>query len=108
MRRFGMILVGTAGLLLAAVGPATAHDPTCSDVGFLAIEVHGQHVVRDYVTGGELSGWPATGGVGQYVAGEGAAVPGGPGPGFHFVIGAAPGASFCIPQAGSPGFHLGG
>lgn len=105
MRRVVLMLVATA---LAAVlaTPVSAQEPTCADFEGLGIVVHGQHVVRDYVTGGELSGWPATGGAGQYVAGEGAAVPGGPGPGFHFPNGVAPGASFCLSQSQSPGFHV--
>ncbi|HEV2126168.1 MAG TPA: hypothetical protein VGW38_25715, partial [Chloroflexota bacterium] len=84
----------------------SAHEPTCSNTP-LGVEVHGQHIVRDYVTGGETAGeWPPDGGVGKAIAGEGAAVPGGPGPGFHFEHGVAPGASFCNPQAQSPGVHL--
>jgi hypothetical protein len=68
--------------------------------------VHGQHIIRDYVTGGALGGqWPPRG-VGQLIAGGGAVVHGGPGPGFHFEHGFAPGASFCVPQANSPGFHV--
>jgi hypothetical protein len=96
---FGVMALGTAGT--AAAGP------TCSDT-FLGVEVHGQHVVRDYVSGGGAAAtWPPSGGqVGDAVAGNGAALPGGPGPAFHFVIGAAPGASFCNSQSQSPGFHL--
>lgn len=37
----------------------------------------------------------------------GAALPGGPGPGFHVPNGVAPGASFCNPQSQSPGVHPG-
>ena len=65
--------------------------------------------LQDYVTGlghGAL-GWPPSGGVvGQAVAGHGVAVAGGPGPGFHFPNGFAPGASFCNDQARSPGLHF--
>jgi hypothetical protein len=75
------------------------------DFGALGIVVHGQHVVRDYVIGDAVSGWPIGGGAGQYVAGEGAAVPGGPGPGFHFPNDFAPGASFCT-DSNSPGQHF--
>jgi hypothetical protein len=92
-------------LSLLALGTVSAHEPTCSDFTALGVVVHGQHVVRDYVTGGELDGWPANGGVGSAIAGEGAALPGGPGPGFHFPNGFAPGASFCISQSNAPGFH---
>ncbi len=104
MRRV-VLLVGVLAAVTVA-GPVSAATPTCSDVEFLAIQVYGQHVVRDYVTGGSLSGWPPKGQVGAAIAGEGAATPGGPGPGFHFDIGAAPGASFCNSQSQSPGFHL--
>lgn len=107
MRRFTAIAVLTATLGYAVVtgGPAGAATPTCSDV--LAIDVHGHHVVADYVTGighTEMT-WPPSGGtVGDAVRGEGAALPGGPGPGFHFPNGFAPGASFCTGSS-SPGLH---
>lgn len=89
----------------AAPSPALAATPTCSDV--LGIVVHGQHVVGDYVTGTghQNLAWPPAGMVGAAVRGTGAAVPGGPGPGFHFPH-IAPGASFCIVQARTPGFHV--
>jgi hypothetical protein len=100
------------GSLTFIAGPASAHGdatgtgtdgPTCS--GTLGIEVHGQHIVGDYVMGGGTT-WPPSGGVvGDAVAGQGAAVPGGPGPGFHFPNGFAPGASFCN-GSNSPGIHL--
>lgn len=88
-------------------GRASA-EPTCS--GTLGIANHGQHVVGDYVagTGHDSLGWPPSGSdVGDAVKGEGAAVPGGPGPGFHFPNGFAPGASFCLEQSQSPGLHPG-
>jgi hypothetical protein len=93
-----------AGTLAAMALPAAAHA-TCSDVDFLAAEVHGQHVVRDYVIGGGAVAWPPSGSVGSAVGGKGAAVPGGPGPGFHFPNGVAPGASFCN-DSKSPGVHV--
>lgn len=103
-------IAGGALLVLSAGGgPAAAHG-TCTGVGGIA--VHGQHVVGDYVIGdaGLGSGlqWPKdyTGAVGKAVsANGGAAVPGGPGPGFHFPNGFAPGASFCT-DSSSPGLHL--
>lgn len=104
------VTVTTATLVLALGAlPASAHA-TCSDFDALEIEVHGHHVVRDYVVGETLD-WPPSGGeVGAAVAGTGAAVPGGPGPGFHFPNDFAPGASFCIAQAQSqaqsPGWHV--
>jgi hypothetical protein len=93
----------TAGALVGAsmavpAGGVFAHggdNSTCADVGFLDVHVHGDHVIRDYVKGpdGEIGG------------GEGAAIPGGPGPGFHFTIeGLPPGASFCNAQAHPNGF----
>jgi len=106
-------LILAACLALAGSAPALASDPTCSDV--LDIATHGQHVVGDYVTGiGHAAlGWPPTGQmrdaagqVGDAIGGEGAALPGGPGPGFHFPNGFAPGASFCNSQSQSPGFHV--
>jgi hypothetical protein len=93
-----------AGLLAAMALPAAAHG-TCSDVGFLGVEVHGQHVVRDYVIGDGGSDWPPSGSVGSAIGGQGAALPGGPGPGFHFPNGVAPGASFCTGSQ-SPGVHV--
>jgi hypothetical protein len=102
-------LAVATGMLLALAVPSVtaAQSPTCADASALGIVVHGQHVVRDYVTGGSLDGWPPAGGaVGTAIGGSGAAVPGGPGPGFHFPNGFAPGASFCNPQSQSPGFHV--
>jgi hypothetical protein len=106
MRRTILSLAGAAGLLAAMAAPVAAHGPTCSDFGALGIEVHGQHVVRDYVMGGGLDSWPPSGAVGEAVGGSGAALPGGPGPGFHFPNGFAPGASFCNANSQSPGFHV--
>jgi hypothetical protein len=82
-------------------------EPTCSDT--LGIATHGQHIVGDYVTGigHDQLGWPPSGGVvGDATSTSGGAViPGGPGPGFHFPNGFAPGASFCN-DSNSPGTHL--
>lgn len=88
-------------LTSAAAGPVAAQvtdtSPTCADE--LGIAVHGQHVIGDYVTGvsHEELGWPPDGAdVGSTVsANGGVTVQGGPGPGFHFLYGIAPGASFC-------------
>ena len=103
-----LLLLPAAMLLTAAsAGPVAAHGPTCADVAPLGIEVHGHHVVRAYVVGGALE-WPPAGQVGGAVGGRGAALPGGPGPGFHFPDGFAPGASFCNSQSKSPGFHVPG
>ncbi len=114
-RRAGATLaVGAAVAVLAvmgltASGAAQASEPTCSTT--LDIATHGQHIVGDYVSGighAEL-GWPPRGGVVGEANREnaGATIPGGPGPGFHFPNGFAPGASFCNVQSNSPGVHLG-
>ncbi len=108
--------VAAAALAAAIVLPTSAAtaqgSPTCADVLGSGIEVHGQHVVGDYVTGlggifGDGLDWPPKGEVGAAVQENGGAlVPGGPGPGFHFTIeGLAPGASFCIEQAHPNGFN---
>lgn len=95
------IVLAVNGMTGAAAGAAT---PTCSDT--IAVEVHGQHVVADYVMGTHGITWPPTGGiVGDAIGGSGAAVPGGPGPGYHFPASIAPGASFCT-DSRSPGTHL--
>lgn len=90
-------LIGTCAVALAAsvltASAALAHGPTCSDFGALGVENHGQHVTRDYVMGEADN------------ARGGALIPGGPGPGFHFPNGFAPGASFCT-DSSSPGFHV--
>jgi hypothetical protein len=96
-----------AGSTAANALPPENADPTCSDT--MGITVHGQHIVGDYVMGtgsGDLSWPPSDENVGQVVSDNGgAAVPGGPGPGFHFPNGIAPGASFCN-DSQSPGQHL--
>jgi len=106
----------TAAFAAASIGlPASAAmaqgTPTCSGVFGSDLQVHGQHVIGDYVTGlGGIGGgldWPPSGLVGATIGGNGGAVvPGGPGPGFHFTIdGLAPGASFCVDQAHPNGFN---
>ena len=96
------IVVATTATTGAGADAAT---PACS--GTLDIEVHGQHIVGDYVTGvgHEMLVWPPAGGlVGEVTAGSGPAIRGGPGPGFHFPSNVAPGASFCT-DSSSPGTH---
>jgi hypothetical protein len=100
----------TAALaILGAAAGASAQDatPTCSDT--LGIKAHGQHIVGDYVTGigHENLDWPPDGSeIGETVANNGGVViAGGPGPGFQFENGFAPGASFCN-DSNSPGTHL--
>jgi hypothetical protein len=105
------IRMAAAAVILGCASSAGAQQgtPTCSDV--LDIDVHGHHVVADYVTGighDTMTSWPPSGRqVGAAVkANRGAATPGGPGPGFHFPNGFAPGASFCT-DSNSPGWHVG-
>jgi len=108
MKRLPIMLTVALGLTLGGSSPAFAEsEPTCSST--LGIAVHGQHIIGDYLTGegGANLGWPPSG-VGAALAGTGPAIVGGPGPGFHFVEGFAPGASFCNSQSQSPGFHPGG
>lgn len=99
-----LALMGTAS---GAAAQSEAATPTCSDT--LGIDVHGQHVIGDYVTGigHDEMGWPPSGAdIGKTVAANrGVVVRGGPGPGFHFEHGVAPGASFCT-ESQSPGVHL--
>jgi hypothetical protein len=96
----GAVLVGGLGGLAQPAGAS----PTCE--GYKGVANHGEHVITDYVLGAvvndnDLSEWPPTG-IGEVVGEDGgAAVPGGPGPGWHFDVGAPPGASFCVPQARS-------
>jgi len=109
MKRLIITLTAAFGLTLGSSSPAFAEsEPTCSST--LGIAVHGQHVLGDYLTGEGRANqaWPPSGGVGDALGGTGPAVVGGPGPGFHFVEGFAPGASFCNSQSQSPGFHAGG
>jgi hypothetical protein len=105
-----LLAIAVVSLVIATssgLAGASSEGPTCSDT--LGIEVHGQHIVGDYVTGiGHTDlDWPPAGGVvGQTVASnDGVAIAGGPGPGFHFPNGFAPGASFCN-DSNSPGTHL--
>jgi hypothetical protein len=99
-------LAGAAGITAAssASTQSTNPTPTCSDA--LGIEVHGQHVIGDYVTGighDNLDWAPSGRNIGETVgANHGVAIEGGPGPGFHFENGVAPGASFCT-DSQSPG-----
>ena len=96
-----LVVLGTGGSATAQSSNAT---PTCSDM--MDIDVHGQHVIGDYVTGLGHDGidWPGSGGIiGSTVGGNrGVEVKGGPGPGYHFKEGVAPGASFCTGSQ-SPG-----
>lgn len=107
LRRIKLVVAAGTVATFALASAASAHEPTCADFDALGISVHGQHVVRDYVAGAGLEQWPPAGGLGSIVGGRGAALPGGPGPAFHFANGFAPGASFCLPQSNAPGYHAG-
>ena len=90
-----LALVAVLGVALVG-GGGTEAAPTCSTT--MGIAHHGVHIINDYVIGEDGTG---PGG------GEGVEVRGGPGPGFHFPNGFAPGASFCLSQSNSPGNHPG-
>ena len=102
MKRRLTLALATLTLSLTLAAPVAAASPTCAEM--MGIANHGEHVLGLYVVGGSLAlgYWPPTGGVGQYIGGEGADLPGGPGPTFHFVNGFQPGASFCNETAQSP------
>jgi hypothetical protein len=104
--RPALAVSGVLAVAALTAAPAGA-TPTCAVE--LGVAVHGQHVVGDYVTGlgRDTLTWPPAGAVGGAVSGNGGVtVAGGPGPGFHFPNGVAPGASFCNDQARSPGVHF--
>lgn len=109
LRRTSLVVAVTGGAATLLVLSATASTaaPTCSDSTLIDVGVHGEHVVGDYVTGTghDVLTWPPAGQVGSAVGSDGPAYTGGPGPDFHFVLGIAPGASFCVPQSSSPGLH---
>jgi hypothetical protein len=93
---FGVVV---AAIVALGTGSTAAAEPTCSDDPIVGpIATHGQHIIRDYVTDGTVSSWPPSGGeVGENAAGGAAGQP------SHRGSGLGPGASFCIPQAQSPG-----
>ena len=109
LRRTSHVVAVTGGAAAMVVLSATtsAAAPTCSDSTIIDVEVHGQHIIGDYLTGlgHKALEWPPAGQVGAAIGSDGPAVVGGPGPGFHFLRGIAPGASFCVLQASSPGVH---
>lgn len=77
------LTITLAAATLAALGSASTAQagPTCSDLGW---ENHGDHIVNDYVRPGLVAG----------------------GAPAHRGHAPAPGASFCLWQAESPGFHV--
>ncbi len=109
MENLKHLAIGVGAIAFGAIalaGAASAQDgPTCSDE--LGYDVHGQHIINDYLVGPEATvDWPPNdASIGDYLAGTGPAVVGAPGPGFHFPNGVSPGASFCT-DSQSPGFHF--
>ena len=89
--------------IIVTSGPAAHAAPGSSTCSNIFGEVHGFHIVGDYVDGDghDSLTWPPAG---QVDAAGGAAVKGGPGIKHHDPY--APGASFCASDAGSPGIHL--
>ena len=100
-------IVMALSLMTASAAMAAPENATC--YGLLG-QVHGFHIVSDYVVGvpsdfvyeavnggaanpNDEIAWPPT----EVNAAGGAVTPGGPGPGFHFTFGGGvpPGASFC-------------
>lgn len=103
-------LAAIAWLVSAGSAGAQSTGPTCSDSTLVDVEVHGQHIIGDYVAGigHDTLGWPPSGSdIGDALSTRrGVAIRGGPGPGFHFDHdpAIAPGASFCT-DSQSPGIH---
>ncbi|HSJ22420.1 MAG TPA: hypothetical protein VK964_17780 [Nocardioidaceae bacterium] len=104
LRRLRPALPAAAAAMAAlaiTASPASAQEPACA--GYKDVANHGEHVISDYVLGAvvggeEVEAWPPSGGIGDVVGPQGgAALPGGPGPAYHFQVGAPPGASFCVP-----------
>jgi hypothetical protein len=96
-RTLATIGLTAALMMVMSTAAIAAGNPTCGDLGWAN---HGVHVTSDYVFDG-----------GDNAAG-GAAMPGGPAAGGHFHAGGetgpiAPGASFCLTQSESIGWHVG-
>lgn len=92
-----IVLASTLAFVSQPGNAAISADPTCSDLEFLGIDVHGQHVIRDYVTGGDLGQeWPPVSMRDVIRENGGAVLPGGPGAGYHLPNSVPPGASFCV------------
>lgn len=87
MKKTIVSLTVATAFLLSTPSSASAHvGPTCEDMFASGWKNHGEHVLT-YVTGGG-----AAGGAPAHLGDR----PGGP----------APGASFCLGQANSPGVHF--
>lgn len=86
MKKTFIAMAVTAAAGLGSGAAAHAGGPTCEDMFDLGWKNHGEHVLN-------------------YVNGEGGAAGGAP---AHLTArpdGPAPGASFCLDQANSPGLH---
>ena len=86
MRKIITVAAMTAAMLLGTASAAQASGPTCENMFGMGWVNHGEHVLN-YVTGAG----GAAGGAPAHLSNR----PGGP----------APGASFCLDQANSPGKH---
>ena len=87
MRKMITVLALAAVMLLATASIAIAGGPTCEDQFDLGWKNHGEHVLT-------------------YVNGSGGAAGGAPAHLSARPDGPAPGASFCLDQANSPGGHF--
>ena len=54
MKRRVILSLAGLGLLAGLSVPAVVPGPTCADVGFLGIEVHSQHIIRQRHRRGSL------------------------------------------------------
>ena len=96
MKKTVITLAVAALAALATTSAATAGSPTCSDIDELLGKDwanHGVHVREDYVFNTEDGS-------------AGGAAGGGPAHLAKRPDGPAPGASFCLDQASSPGLHF--
>ena len=99
MRRT-IAIIGICGVsALGAATPARADGPTCSTTETFGDrwENHGDHVTGDYVMP------PGADGTGPAAPADTDAARGAP---AHPTSAPAPGASFCLVQANSPGAHF--
>ena len=91
MRKTIATLAACSAVALGAATTTHAGSPTCSDMTIGDWNNHGQHVTEDYVNP------PGSDGTGPALGARG-------GP-AHRTSPPAPGASFCLDQANSPGLH---
>ena len=87
MKRLIITMALAATMLLASAATAFSGEPTCADQFGSGWKNHGEHVLN-------------------YVNGEGGAAGGAPAHLGARPDGPAPGASFCLDQAESPGLHF--